>query len=164
MSWWHPGGRKNSSIQEEPISINDKVEKKVIKVRTISEGGVPVIVSEESGNSRIAFLSGYIGSITNTGDVNGNMTINNNYSQTTIVSTTSSTVNYLQEIFTQIDNTVYSSTEKENIKQILKIVDTEGKSKPLPQILASLSGALKSSLPLATPFIIPIINKLVNFI
>ena len=44
----------------------------------------------------------------------------------------------------------------------MKIVDSEIKSKPLPEIFRSLGNNLKKYLHVATPFVIPFLNKFVN--
>jgi hypothetical protein len=129
-----------------------------VSVRPVEEEGVPVAVSEET-TTQIASFSGLQGSINNIGQLTvERLTINNITYNTTFTSTTYN----IHDILIRIDNSNHSPEEKEKIKQVIKIVDSEIKSKPLPQIFSSLSNNLKSILPLAAPFIVPFITKFLS--
>jgi hypothetical protein len=147
LSCGHPEGRKNRSIQEEPISITGKLEGEVIKVKTLGSG--PVVVS---GASEISYLTSgsFQGTINNNGQIiNGNYTINNyTYTNTTIESTT--TFNNLQDIFTEIDKSNYLPEEKEQVKGALTKID---------DVLRSLGGTLDKAAPFAQ-LLVSILQKL----
>ena len=133
-----------------------------ISVKPIAQEGVPVAVSGGQ-TTQFASFSGLQASINNNGKFSvENFTLNNITYNTTFTSsntTFTSTTYDIHDILIQIDNSNHSPEEKEKIKQIVKIIDSEIKSKPLPAILSSVGNNLRSFIPLASPFIIPLINK-----
>jgi hypothetical protein len=129
-----------------------------VSVKPVAKEGVPVTVSQGT-STQIASFSELDGVVINNSQIKVDKIILNNTTYNT--SFTSATYD-IHDILIQIDNSNYSSEEKEKIKQIMKIVDSEIKSKPLPEIFSSLSNNIKSFLPLATPFIIPLLNKFLS--
>lgn len=138
LSCGHTGRRVERELHE-AISISDKVEANVIKVRTLTEG--PILVSGESGTS---LTSGSVQVTMINGDVTGGI-VNfnfNTFNQKKIESNT--TINNLQDIFELVDKTSdFSQEEKDKAKGTLnKIYDevtTAGVTLgPFIQLLGSL--------------------------
>jgi hypothetical protein len=134
---------KEAQVQppRESVSIADMVQSRTIKVRTIQEGGVPVLVSGTSGISKFASLSSFQLDIKNTGQ----MFVNNmNITYSPHTETTTTTINNLQDIFLQIDKSSHSLEEKEKIKGTLSKVDN---------LLRSLGGTLNTAAPYLQLFV-----------
>lgn len=144
LSCGHPSERKIINVQE-------IVQSKDVTIQTVGGEGVPVRVSGSSGISQLFSFSGLQGTFNTTGQlvVNQQNISISNYSPHHIETTTITNVNNLQDIFSKIDKSDYSSEDKTKIKGVLSRVYDD---------LKSLGGIM----PLATPFIPPIIKILTH--
>jgi hypothetical protein len=163
LSCGHTGRRINRSI-EETISISKKVaDSKTITIESI--GNAPIKVSGDAGVQGYGLLT----SLT-INNLNGNLILDRNsianllstYQIDSSSSVDNSTNIDMHDIFIDINKSDNSPEQKEMIREILNTINKDIKTKPLPLILTSLGTNLKTCLPLATPFIIPFLTKLIS--
>jgi hypothetical protein len=156
----HTSHKFDRSIVEPTVSVSDSLTGEVVKISTLAADGVPVLVSGSSQVSKIASFSGFQARIDNTGQITNienvvihNLTQINNPSSTV-------TVNNIQEIIQQIDNSNYSIKNKKIIKDTLDRFDNELRSKPLTQVIGSLA---KTIAPIAAPYVKMLVDSFVKF-
>lgn len=157
FSCGHTGKLIKRSI-EETVSITDKlIASKTIKIEPLEN--TPVLVSGKGFTEHGILPTIHIEYL------NGNFIIDRN-SFSNIFSHYESIDNSinidLHDIFVDIDKSDNSPQQKDQIKEILNILNKDIGSKPLTQILASFPPKLKTFFPLVTPFIIPFLTKFLN--
>jgi hypothetical protein len=103
--------------------VTDNLEGGVKKVQALTSGGIPVLVYPVPGGiPMLASISGFQATLNSVGQIDHveNLTINY-FPQTKITSTT--TINNIHDILTQIDNSNYPQQEKDEIKEAVSQID-----------------------------------------
>lgn len=145
LSCGHTSKRMIRTIQEN-LSLKELVKSDVVKIQTIAKEGATVQVSGSSGISQVVSFLGLQGTINSIGQLiinPQNMSISN-YSSKHIETTNVITANDLQDIFSQIDESNYSTEDKKKIKGVLSKLQKE---------LSPLGGILQTAAPYVQLFI-----------
>lgn len=128
MSCGHTSDKTIINIQEY-MHLKEMLQSDVIKVQTVARE-VPVrLTGEFSGVSQLASFSGFQGTINSIGQLSIN-NLNINYSSQNIETrtTTITTVNNIEEIFSEIDKSSSSPEDKEKMKGTFSNMYNELKS------------------------------------
>jgi hypothetical protein len=142
LSCGHPSNHTVRTVQE-------IVQSKDITIQAIAREGAAVQISGSSGISRPALLSDLHGTINAIGQlVIDSHDININFSPQHTATTTITTINSLQDIFSQVDKSGCTSEDKAKIKGVLSRVHDDLES-------------LGVIMPVAAPFI-PLIIKMLT--